>query len=610
MGGVIALFKMTVITTSFEGAGVFAFVYGVVAFLCLSYDIAWTQPERNPIMTFVATSCHLGTWDCLKNNILNWPIFESAPRLSRPLAGAFEILDAQFRIYFADTFFPHPALSLTWIFSLLLSPFLLYKGLRNFGISQFYSFIGIAYYISTPGFLSTVVMSFRASKPMANFFLIVIFYLASILPVIYRTQLSQKLQNNLKVDEYKRYFPILISTIILVSLFFDETAIFGFVLTIFIVVGLLKETSLLKKIIPAFAAASAIYILVIRLLMPYLAELSGFPISEEYELNKVAIDLISTPSSIPLFFKYVYENFIIIFGDLLGYTIFFQQELYSVLVVIAALQIGIFCNFYKKNKFQALSFFVLLVVSLFFHTFLVMLANVGVWGLYWYGIFICLPFTLYLVWSLNSYNKPIFTFGLVSFIIVLNFFTFVRTNYAYKFYHYYPYNPGELGDIFTGKTNRFTIYEVRPKQSLFNLTEKIWGTYHGKYNHLNHFAYPAELSYLQAPESVWNPECKTNVINGKVVSIRFSNSTDSLIIKHEPSRYALSLTGEWQGSNKKSTYIFINQANEVTAMNEGGHCDILIIREKSITPTSWNVEPQLDANGKRLNWGNGTSWAR
>jgi hypothetical protein len=99
-------------------------------------------------------------------------------------------------------------------------------------------------------------------------------------------------------------------------------------------------------------------------------------------------------------------------------------------------------------------------------------------------------------------------------------------------------------------------------------------------------------------------------MNDKVISISFSNSTNSLNLKHEPSQYALSLTGEWQGSKATSTYIFINQANEVIAMNENRHCEKLIIREKSITPTSWNVKPQLEADGERLDWGNGTSWTR
>jgi hypothetical protein len=45
-------------------------------------------------------------------------------------------------------------------------------------------------------------------------------------------------------------------------------------------------------------------------------------------------------------------------------------------------------------------------------------------------------------------------------------------------------------------------------------------------------------------------------------------------------------------------------------MNEAGHCDQLKIKEESITPMHWNAQPYLSADGKLINWGNGTVWTR
>lgn len=274
---------------NFAAISLFVAVYGVVVFLAIDYNIAWSQQEVNIWRGFVADHNIVEIRDYLINTF-NWPVFEQAPRLSRPLASLLEIFDAQFKIWFANNLFPHPALSLTWLFSLVLSPILLYKGLRHYAISNSYSLLGTAFYIATPGFLSSVVMSFRVSKPMACFFLILIFYMIS----RYRALMRIESEDNSKRSLYVQYFYLLISATILISLFFDESAVFGIFFAFLLLFEAevshisLKKGFFLLKIVPLFLVICCLYILSVQHLMPFLASLAGFPVAEGYELQNKA----------------------------------------------------------------------------------------------------------------------------------------------------------------------------------------------------------------------------------------------------------------------------------------------------------------------------------
>ena len=64
----------------------------------------------------------------------------------------------------------HPSLSLTWIFSLLILPFIFYRVLRNLKIDVETAVLCVCLYYFTVGHLSCHLMFFHQAKPMSAFF--------------------------------------------------------------------------------------------------------------------------------------------------------------------------------------------------------------------------------------------------------------------------------------------------------------------------------------------------------------------------------------------------------------------------------------------------------
>ncbi|MCX6348057.1 MAG: discoidin domain-containing protein, partial [Candidatus Aureabacteria bacterium] len=104
--------------------------------------------------------------------------FDSIAR-ARFLSYAVQIINAKFRVWLWEYLPPHPSLSLTWIFSLILSPLLLFKFLRNFARSHLSAWSGISLYILSLGFLSGITLLFHAGKPLTLFAAILSLYLSS-----------------------------------------------------------------------------------------------------------------------------------------------------------------------------------------------------------------------------------------------------------------------------------------------------------------------------------------------------------------------------------------------------------------------------------------------
>ena len=129
-----------------------AVVYLWVLPRCLSYQNAWMEPEEFRMKTFLLkTGPALNSGD-LKTG-LDWKVFEYKPRCTRPLSSYFEIMDTKFRSWAWRFVCPHPSLSLTWIFSLVLAPLLLFRLLRNLGASPNTGLALTAYYLATPGLM-------------------------------------------------------------------------------------------------------------------------------------------------------------------------------------------------------------------------------------------------------------------------------------------------------------------------------------------------------------------------------------------------------------------------------------------------------------------------
>ncbi|MDB5763996.1 MAG: hypothetical protein JWQ21_2991 [Herminiimonas sp.] len=596
----------------------FATTYLLVVGISVHYDVAWTQPEANYWRNFVATH-EISTLKDYAVNALNWPVFEQEPRLSRPLASFFEIIDSQFKIWFANQIFPHPSLSITWLLSLIFSPVLLFKGLRNYEIPKPYCWLGTAIYLATPGFLSLVAMSFRVSKPIATFFLVLIFFLIS----YYRKYTTQD-GNHPKAQ----IFSVLVPATVFISLFFDETALFGIIFACFLLWHAQRNSRPLD-FLRFFVYQSAIYGLVIALyfltiakLMPILASSAGFPVRETYELQTKFFHLISNSvQDYDAFFSIVenvWFNIVQVFGDLTGFTLSQNtvgSKSFAITILIVCVHAFIFISFFRKYKGVASLFGLLVLASIAAHTALVLLANSGVWGVYWYGVFIVLPWTLYLTWALSSIDKKGLSIGVVAITVSMSLFTFIRTNHAYKAFHYYPYDPGNLYKIFAGELDRFELYAGKRQLRLFDDTERFWTLDRKAKNGASVISLPAELTYLSILSRNYNPECKAFVQGEKIASVSFEDfyaeeglyNTPNAPQREEPYDAFL---GTWYSIDGRTAFIFRDSSGTLNAMNENGHCNELIKKDTSLVPRSWAAVATLSRDSSVLDWHNGAFWFR
>ena len=153
-------------------------VYSYLLFVLLGYENAWLLPEiLDKKQHFLETGSRLNFEDFVR--AFNYDFFEAGPRITRPLSTLMLALDTKFRAWLWRYVVPHPSVSLTYLFSLILSPLLLYRLLRNLEVDANTALGGTALYLASPGLLSLVVMLFWPAKPMANFSLILCLYLAS-----------------------------------------------------------------------------------------------------------------------------------------------------------------------------------------------------------------------------------------------------------------------------------------------------------------------------------------------------------------------------------------------------------------------------------------------
>jgi hypothetical protein len=158
---------------------VFFLLFTYVLIQLLSYSRCWVHPEH--VELFLPKVLENGAALRLEDWLSAFEIkrFESfAPRI-RFLSNLFYVLNIKLRVWLWNYIPPHPTFSLTWIFSLLLSPVLLYRLIRRMTGERSSAWVGLALYVTSWGFLSNILLLFHPGKPLACFFTILCLYLAS-----------------------------------------------------------------------------------------------------------------------------------------------------------------------------------------------------------------------------------------------------------------------------------------------------------------------------------------------------------------------------------------------------------------------------------------------
>lgn len=391
------------------------------------YDQSWMQSEA------VRSRKHLveitGGSLCFRDIIasLDYNTFEYVPRITRPLSNLLDVINIKFRIWLWKYWVPHPAASLTLIFSFLLSPLLLFGLLRNIGLGGRLSLTCTALYLASPGFLSPLVMHFRSAKAMTNFSILLCLYLAS--------QLS--LESSRAPVSRWRFFAFLV--VVFCSFFWDETAllIFPAVALFFPDLFRARRRLLLWAMLPVGVLFCYLW------LFPLMIAVAGYKKPDLFEYH--AISDPSFPGVLP-FLNHLIVNTRLLFGDSLGLVSperlpnTFAKILFWVNVALVAAIGGQLIrklldknSAHQKGRARLIAkSAVFLLFLCFVHSYLLCSAYYQIRGLYWLGSYWSVFFVLFVALVLDWLRKPALA---ICFLVVIGIsasYLFVHTNAAYR----------------------------------------------------------------------------------------------------------------------------------------------------------------------------------
>jgi hypothetical protein len=154
--------KKTILLPTVALVGSMAFIFLYI----LSYENCWYQPEKLKIVGSLLLKPSQGFLSDLLR-AFDSDTFEFAARTTRPLSELFDILDLKITSYLWNFILPHPGLSITYFFTLFLTPFFLYKIAAHYTYNFAERLWTLVFYFTSIGTLSLLSMNFRSGKPIA-----------------------------------------------------------------------------------------------------------------------------------------------------------------------------------------------------------------------------------------------------------------------------------------------------------------------------------------------------------------------------------------------------------------------------------------------------------
>ncbi|MEW5895191.1 MAG: hypothetical protein AB1650_05495 [Candidatus Omnitrophota bacterium] len=454
------------------------FVYLYIFGFVLTSANSWMHPEAFGFKQEIVRR-DIGKTPGSFKYALNYDIFEHEPRITRPLSSVFEILDTHFRVWLWKFIPPHPSLSLTWFFTFIFSPILLYGLLKNFGLSGNIRFAAIALFLMNPGILSYSAMLFRPAKAMTNFSILLCLYSASIL----RKQLPDNQAGTGKKFS-ERAACLALMFLILVSFFWDETALLVFPAIMVFFPSLFKD----RHCVLMFIAIPFLAVIFYFRIIPWLTVAAGYPFPNMLEytaLNLPAHEAFSR------FFRDFSINGRLLFFDSLGLATVSSQapphvKIFMTLnaVSLIAIAVLIAAGFIKKEGGQgkrALAMNMLSAAGIFlflfsFHGALMAISR-HFWGIYWYGAYFPVFFVIAVARIIPCLEiSKVFLYIALSLVLIDLGLIFPETNEFYKKMHFYPKAPVFINHLFIGDIRRFdpVTKSKYSRDELKEYLERFW----------------------------------------------------------------------------------------------------------------------------------------
>lgn len=158
---------------------VFAIVaVGHAAYTALDYEGCWLDAENHAIFSTAALR-NGNALSCL--DIRNAFDFRGLDGYCRPRFVEYyaNILTFKIRLALWKWVPMHPSFSPIWLLTLIVAPILLYKFIRLSLRSRYLALAGVAFYLCSPGLLSSITFLQQSAKPLAIVATIVALYLAA-----------------------------------------------------------------------------------------------------------------------------------------------------------------------------------------------------------------------------------------------------------------------------------------------------------------------------------------------------------------------------------------------------------------------------------------------
>lgn len=407
----------------------------------VSYQNAWVLPEEYPFKIEALKEGGSASWGDLRK-ALNWKIFEAGyPRSTRPLSAYFDILDTKFRSWLWKYILPHPSLSLTWIFSILLSPVFLFLLLRRMGVDINVALAAVSFYLVTPAIMSSFSMFFRPAKPLTNFFIIFFLWCAAELKETY-------IRKSLDIP-ISRFLFFWISVVLFI--YCDETMLLIFPAIFVFFPEVIKGRAFFYWIsIPTLTWIGYFKFI------PFLSKIAGYPFPSFDQCS--LLQKFQSGSTI----GYSVKNFLVNSENLILETMgFLFPDILQAPIEIKILAsisflawLIILTYLFRMNPKVDIEVIFLIGLVLFFN-YLVSIVN-RVWGPFYYGSYWSIFFVIYLARLISRSEMPrSLLAGCFSIILINMFLSFSATNLVYKKYHNYPWRPGKISAYFEGKKSRF-----------------------------------------------------------------------------------------------------------------------------------------------------------
>jgi hypothetical protein len=472
-------------------------------------------------------------------NVFDWQLFEeNVPRVTRPLSSLFELFDTSFRAALWRYFPPHPSVSLTWIFSLVVSPILLAAVLRQLKVGGRVTAITVALFVANPGVISLEVCLFRPGKVLAN---------AAILLCLWLSGRQQAALSRADAGAWPTLRFAALCLLALICLFTDEAAIILYPAMALLFPDVVFRSRLTAAI---FALIPIAYVAIVKLVLPELSALAGFPLPDAgYSANVLFDELLTLRLPFAAYYYTVgniLENTWLIFQDTFGLIDprVPDSQVYNLLFFVSVVLMVAFAGrlfwqgwrrFADRKRRNALKpaaptgsdappehsrapfrlfsiigrgaagfvhssllarAFAMLAIA-FIYEGVLMTISVGEiiprwWGLYYYGVF-CVIFLLIVVALLLERASPPISLQIVFALTVITSTTFIfpATNQAYKSAHYYNRHL-PLDMVFINVLNRFKV----PRSSADYLYEKTMALWRLRETPQPVSNVPTELTYV------------------------------------------------------------------------------------------------------------------